>query len=75
MAIKVIDGGGYDHEEIEKESRTLWEDTGIYNYDPDDTEREVFSIDTPPPYVSAAHLHVGHAMSYSQADPENASGL
>jgi valyl-tRNA synthetase len=28
----------------------------------------VFSVDTPPPYVSAAHLHVGHAMSYSQPD-------
>ncbi len=27
-----------------------------------------FSIDTPPPYVSSAHLHVGHAMSYSQAE-------
>ena len=25
-------------------------------------------MDTPPPYVSAAHLHVGHAMSYSQPD-------
>src|SRR5215471_8100102 len=28
----------------------------------------VFSVDTPPAYVSAAHLHVGHAMSYSQPD-------
>lgn len=28
----------------------------------------IFSIDTPPPYVSSAHLHVGHAMSYSQAE-------
>ena len=28
----------------------------------------MFSVDTPPPYVSAAHLHVGHAMSYSQPD-------
>ena len=67
MAIKVIDGGGYEHEEIEKESRDLWDETGIYNYDPD-CSKEVFSIDTPPPYVSAAHLHVGHAMSYSQAE-------
>ena len=28
----------------------------------------IFSVDTPPPYVSSAHLHVGHAMSYSQAE-------
>ncbi|MHB1664494.1 MAG: class I tRNA ligase family protein, partial [bacterium] len=32
------------------------------------TGTPVFSIDTPPPYVSSAHLHVGHAMSYSQAE-------
>lgn len=68
MAIKVIEGGGYEHEQIEKESRDLWQDSGIYNYDPNNNDREVFSIDTPPPYVSAAHLHVGHAMSYSQAE-------
>jgi valyl-tRNA synthetase len=29
---------------------------------------EIFAVDTPPPYVSAAHLHVGHAMSYTQAE-------
>ena len=40
---------------------------GIYRFDPD-APGEIFSIDTPPPYVSAAHLHVGHAMSYSQAE-------
>ena len=43
MAIKVIDGGGYEHEEIEKESRDLWDETGIYNYDPDGS-KEVLSL-------------------------------
>lgn len=31
-------------------------------------DRIIFSVDTPPPYVSASHLHVGHIMSYSQAE-------
>jgi valyl-tRNA synthetase len=53
--------------EIEERCRALWEESGIYLFDPDG-EGEVFSVDTPPPYVSAAHLHVGHAMSYSQAE-------
>ncbi len=52
---------------IEERARQLWEDTGIYRFDPD-APGEIYSIDTPPPYVSAAHLHVGHTMSYSQAE-------
>lgn len=57
----------YDHEAIEAEGRNLWDEHHVYGFDPDGAG-EVFSIDTPPPYVSAAHLHVGHAMSYSQAE-------
>lgn len=57
----------YDAPAIEARCRTLWEESGIYRYDPD-APGEVFSVDTPPPYVSAAHLHVGHAMSYTQAE-------
>ena len=52
---------------IEERARARWESTGIYEFDPD-APGEIFSIDTPPPYVSAAHLHVGHAMSYAQAE-------
>jgi valyl-tRNA synthetase len=52
---------------IEERCRALWEESGIHLFDPDG-EGEIFSVDTPPPYVSAAHLHVGHAMSYSQAE-------
>jgi valyl-tRNA synthetase len=52
---------------LEARCRELWERTGIYRYSPEG-QAPVFSIDTPPPYVSAAHLHVGHAMSYSQAE-------
>ena len=57
----------YDIAQVERECQELWEREGIYRWDPDG-EGEVFSVDTPPPYVSAAHLHVGHAMSYAQAE-------
>jgi valyl-tRNA synthetase len=57
----------YKHREVEPRIRELWEREGIYRFDPE-AEGPVFSIDTPPPYVSSEQLHVGHAMSYSQAE-------
>jgi len=57
----------FDHQAVEAEVRALWEERDVYRYDPSG-DGAVFSVDTPPPYVSAAHLHVGHAMSYSQPD-------
>jgi len=57
----------YDHSQVEREVRALWDAHDSYRFDPA-ASGPVFSIDTPPPYVSASHLHVGHAMSYSQAD-------
>jgi len=59
--------GEYDHRAVEAAARELWESHDIYAYD-SRGHGPVFSVDTPPPYVSAAHLHVGHAMSYSQPD-------
>jgi valyl-tRNA synthetase len=59
--------GEFDHRAVEAAVRELWEAHDIYRYDRGG-DGPVFSVDTPPPYVSAAHLHVGHAMSYSQAD-------
>jgi len=59
--------GEYDHRAVEAAARELWEAHDIYRYDRGG-DGPVFSVDTPPPYVSAAHLHVGHAMSYSQPD-------
>ncbi len=53
--------------EVEAFCQRLWDELGIYSYDPK-AAGETFSIDTPPPYVSASHLHVGHAMSYAQAE-------
>ncbi|WP_322762956.1 valine--tRNA ligase [Frankia sp. Cr2] len=57
----------YDASTIESRVRDLWEQRDIYRFDPE-ADGTVFSVDTPPPYVSASHLHVGHAMSYSQPD-------
>lgn len=57
----------FDAAVLEEECRKLWEESRIYDYQPEG-EGELFSVDTPPPYVSAAHLHVGHAMSYAQAE-------
>ena len=57
----------FDAASIEERGRTLWASSGIYDYDPNHPG-ELFSVDTPPPYVSASHLHVGHAMSYTQAE-------
>jgi valyl-tRNA synthetase len=62
-----MESGEYDHQAVEAAARALWEAHDVYRYDRDGAG-PVFSVDTPPPYVSAAHLHVGHAMSYSQPD-------
>ena len=62
-----MESGEYDHLAVEAAARALWEAHDVYRYDRDG-RGPVFSVDTPPPTVSAAHLHVGHAMSYSQPD-------
>src|SRR6266568_6025287 len=59
--------GEYDHRAVEAAARELWETHDVYRYDAGG-QGPVFSVDTPPAYVSASHLHVGHAMSYSQPD-------
>jgi len=55
----------YDFKESEEKWKSYWEEHNIYSFNPK-SKKKIFSIDTPPPYVSAAHLHVGHAMHYSQ---------
>ncbi len=61
----------YDHLQTEPRWVAQWEAWRLYHHDPDSPAGRAgrtFAIDTPPPYVSAAHLHTGHAMSYSQAE-------
>lgn len=57
----------YNPKTAEPQWQEFWEKNGIFKFD-DKSKKPIYSIDTPPPYVSAAHLHVGHAMSYSQAE-------
>ena len=44
-----------------------WENHQVYKFDESKLDK-TFVIDTPPPYVSADHLHSGHIMSYCQAE-------
>ncbi len=56
----------YNAKEKEKEIKEFWEKEEIYKFDKD-TNKPVFSIDTPPPTMSG-RMHIGHAFSYSQQD-------
>ncbi len=55
----------YNSKEVEGRIRDFWEREKIYKFNPK-KKGEVYSIDTPPPYASAGHLHVGHALHYTQ---------
>ena len=51
---------------IEEKWRKFWEKEKIYKFDPK-SKKKVFSVDTPPPYISG-RMHIGHAFSYAQQD-------
>ena len=53
--------------EIEKSITELWNRELLYEFDIND-HREVFTIDTPPPYPSGRPWHIGAAAHYSQID-------
>jgi valyl-tRNA synthetase len=55
----------YNAKEIEEKWRKYWEKEKIYKFDIN-SKKKIFSIDTPPPYASSGHLHVGHALHYTQ---------
>jgi len=57
----------YDFQKREEYWRKFWQDEKIYRFNPK-SRKPFYSVDTPPPYVSADHLHIGHIMSYSQAE-------
>lgn len=56
----------YDPKEIEPRIQRFWEDNKIFKFDPT-SEKPTFSIDTPPPTLSG-YIHMGHVLSYSQAE-------
>ena len=57
----------YNFKKREEHWRGFWEKEKIYRFN-EKSKKPIFSVDTPPPYVSADHLHQGHVMSYSQAE-------
>lgn len=56
----------YHFEEAEPRLQKFWQEEEIYRFRPD-SDKEVYSIDTPPPTVSGK-LHIGHIFSYTQAE-------
>ena len=56
----------YDPKEAEPRLQKFWEDEKIYKVN-ENTEKKIYSIDTPPPTVSGK-MHLGHAFSFSQQD-------
>jgi len=57
----------YDAHEIEERWKTFWAAEKVFSFDTSSKE-PLYVVDTPPPYVSADHLHAGHIMSYAQAE-------
>src|SRR3989344_5655989 len=55
----------YDAKKAEKKWNDYWDKNNIYKFDPK-SKKPIFSIDVPPPYASSGHLHVGHALHYTQ---------
>jgi len=53
--------------EVEEKWQRWWEENRTYHYDETDSSREVYSIDTPPPFTSG-DLHMGHVLSYAYFD-------
>lgn len=52
-----------DFKVIEQKWQKYWAKNKIYKYNPK-SKKEVYSIDTPPPYISG-RLHMGHGASYT----------
>ena len=55
----------YDPKEAEPRWQKFWQKEKCYVFN-EKGKGKIYSIDTPPPYASADHLHVGHGMHYSQ---------
>ncbi|MCH2205637.1 MAG: valine--tRNA ligase [Lentisphaerales bacterium] len=56
----------YDANAAEKKWQQFWEENQTFKYDRD-SDKEAYSIDTPPPTVSGK-LHIGHVFSYTQTE-------
>jgi len=52
-----------DYNKIESKWQNFWRQNKIYKFDPK-SKKPLYSIDTPPPYVSG-RIHMGHGASYT----------
>ena len=57
----------FDARAAEDKYAKMWNDLGVFKYDPSRSRDETFVVDTPPPTVSGS-LHVGHVFSYTHTD-------
>lgn len=57
----------YNASDIESRCLAFWEKDNTYRFDKTASRENTYVVDTPPPTVSGS-LHVGHIMSYTQAD-------
>lgn len=55
----------YNPKLSEPKWQKYWQEQKVFQFKPK-SKAQIYSIDTPPPYASADHLHVGHGMHYSQ---------
>ena len=60
-------GKNFDPAAEESKWRTYWRQHDTYRFDPRDKSREMYSIDTPPPYPSG-DFHVGNALNWCYID-------
>ena len=57
----------YEPSTEEPKWQQRWQDKKVHRFDPSDTSRPTYSIDTPPPYPSG-EFHVGNALNWSYFD-------
>ena len=55
----------YNAQEKEKKWLDYWKDNNVYKFERKD--KEIYSIDTPPPTVNGK-IHIGHIFSYTQTE-------
>ena len=66
MAQETIYPKRFNFKEVQKKWMKYWKENKIYAFD-EDRKDEIFTIDTPPPFVSGV-LHIGQYLNYAWID-------
>ncbi|MHA1263948.1 MAG: valine--tRNA ligase [Candidatus Helarchaeota archaeon] len=67
MGAKFLLGKRYNFKEIEKKWIQYWKENKTYQFNIDSESKEIYSIDTPPPFTSGT-LHMGHILNHTWID-------